>query len=963
MPPSRRRSSPSPSSPPRPPPTGGSGNRGKPPVSSPGPPASPSAPRKAPTSTPPTRPTSASTSSSRTANSSAPSAGRSTPNDPEEKLQVCTAASGCRRGSEGAGPGQQSNADEIAVDNDEASPSYGDLYVVDQRNFRVEKFGPKGEFLLMFGGEVDKTTPPTSAPKRTSKAATTCGAGVPGSGPGRFYQEVPGSKCAPAFALGGLSWCAPESNSIAVGPDGTVYVGDFGRIQEFEPGRDVQRRSALPCRRLRRHRSPSTRRPPLRRPRRLDERAEDHPARRRHLHAELRRAEHSAAALRRSPLSARRTNPTASCSCPRWKPSPRSAPATSYLHCRRGEAVPSTSNSSAPSPTRTAPSSSLRRLGQTREFKASPRELLQLEPLRRSPPHLRRRRPGTEPTHIALDSAGNLFVSDENGSSPSGEVGPFLNNLVFRAFDTRRHSAGRTQLRPGRAPPSAPKAKRHAPPTRQRPRCRPRRDDALRAGFNPEGWHLAVIPGPQKGPPQVSGEHASDVEPTTATLHAIVNPKGYTRPQYRFQYAPKPAGLHPLRNHHPRASPLTIREDPVARRSPASPRNRLPLPRRRRKRMRTRSPPRPICVDRRRRRRTSPPCPRSPSATSPPRPSAPNTSPSKPKLDPNNGAATHYEVCIGTEAGDLQPTASKAASPAGNEFQKREATFEHLSPNTTYHYRVSAENGFGPAETADQTLLTEETLTEEDAGPPAPTRCCAKKTTPSPCPTAAPTSRSAPPSRAAYAGQHVDFLAPSGERVAYQSGGVFAGAEPASCPSTPTSPSAPDRAGSARPPCAAPPPTSSPARSSTTAPSWTAGSSRSIPAPPSPKPKSPNRSGATTSAPPTAPSPRPPRASARLARRDTNRSPLRSSPSPRTYSRLYLGSEQPLLEEDHRPADNGPTRIYEVSRRRRPRTGDAPRRRGADRPHRGHLPESTKNSAAASPRPPPMAPSSSTTRR
>ena len=63
---------------------------------------------------------------------------------------------------EGENPGQLRASDEIAVDNDpgtlaEPNPSYGDVYVVDQRNFRVEKYSPTGEFLLMFGGEVDKT--------------------------------------------------------------------------------------------------------------------------------------------------------------------------------------------------------------------------------------------------------------------------------------------------------------------------------------------------------------------------------------------------------------------------------------------------------------------------------------------------------------------------------------------------------------------------------------------------------------------------------------------------------------------------------------------------------------------------------------------------------------------------------------------------------------------------------------
>jgi hypothetical protein len=44
----------------------------------------------------------------------------------------------------------------IAVDNS-GGPSDGDIYVTDPQNFRVEKFNPAGQLLLMFGKEVNKT--------------------------------------------------------------------------------------------------------------------------------------------------------------------------------------------------------------------------------------------------------------------------------------------------------------------------------------------------------------------------------------------------------------------------------------------------------------------------------------------------------------------------------------------------------------------------------------------------------------------------------------------------------------------------------------------------------------------------------------------------------------------------------------------------------------------------------------
>ena len=39
----------------------------------------------------------------------------------------------------------------VAVDTNPASPSYGDLYVADGNNNRIDKFGPDGSFLLAWG--------------------------------------------------------------------------------------------------------------------------------------------------------------------------------------------------------------------------------------------------------------------------------------------------------------------------------------------------------------------------------------------------------------------------------------------------------------------------------------------------------------------------------------------------------------------------------------------------------------------------------------------------------------------------------------------------------------------------------------------------------------------------------------------------------------------------------------------
>jgi hypothetical protein len=114
------------------------------------------------------------------------------------QLQVCTAASTCRKGLEGAGNGQFSRPSQIAVDNSPTSPSRHDVYVVDRNNNRVEKFDPEGNFILAFGSA--------------------------GEGEGQFSN-----------ASGGIF--------VGIGPGGVVYVLDSvksgsefkARLQRFEP--------------------------------------------------------------------------------------------------------------------------------------------------------------------------------------------------------------------------------------------------------------------------------------------------------------------------------------------------------------------------------------------------------------------------------------------------------------------------------------------------------------------------------------------------------------------------------------------------------------------------------------------------------------------------------------------------------------------------------------------------------
>jgi Tol biopolymer transport system component len=131
--------------------------------------------------------------------------------DGRNEAQTCTTE--CRKGFEGppsemAGSGQLNFPAGVALDNDPLSPSHGDVYVVDTRNNRVEKFSAGGEFILMFGGEVDKTT---GANLCVVGSGDVCGGGLEGNANGQFE--------------GG--------DSVAVDAEGHVLVGDASRVQRF----------------------------------------------------------------------------------------------------------------------------------------------------------------------------------------------------------------------------------------------------------------------------------------------------------------------------------------------------------------------------------------------------------------------------------------------------------------------------------------------------------------------------------------------------------------------------------------------------------------------------------------------------------------------------------------------------------------------------------------------------------
>jgi hypothetical protein len=142
-------------------------------------------------------------------------------------LQVCTADSGCTNGTAGSGPGQFDSPGGLAVDGE------GNVWSSEIEDPRLQKFTPAGEFVLMVGGEVNKTkvqlreeqeansepVTVTEAEENLCTAASgdVCGKATSGNGQGQF-NEI------------GLGFQDP----IEVGPDGVIYVGDFSRIEKFD---------------------------------------------------------------------------------------------------------------------------------------------------------------------------------------------------------------------------------------------------------------------------------------------------------------------------------------------------------------------------------------------------------------------------------------------------------------------------------------------------------------------------------------------------------------------------------------------------------------------------------------------------------------------------------------------------------------------------------------------------------
>jgi hypothetical protein len=106
----------------------------------------------------------------------------------------------------------------VAVDNS-SGPNAGDVYVVDNNNYRVDRFSPTGEFLTSWGKEVNEGTGDPNICSNAGAPANICKPGV-------FSESSP-------YGIG-------NSFSIAVDPSsgpsqGDIYVNSGSTIQKFDP--------------------------------------------------------------------------------------------------------------------------------------------------------------------------------------------------------------------------------------------------------------------------------------------------------------------------------------------------------------------------------------------------------------------------------------------------------------------------------------------------------------------------------------------------------------------------------------------------------------------------------------------------------------------------------------------------------------------------------------------------------
>jgi hypothetical protein len=136
---------------------------------------------------------------------------------PQEARNVCTAASAntCQAGVSGVAPEQFGTPDGVSVD-----PVTGNVYVEDVLNWRVVEYTSGGRFLLMIGKHVNMTTGANLCTEHEVETESVqCGAGE---------KEPEGHS-----EHGAFNFTQGNGNQVTVGQNGTLYVGEEHRVQEF----------------------------------------------------------------------------------------------------------------------------------------------------------------------------------------------------------------------------------------------------------------------------------------------------------------------------------------------------------------------------------------------------------------------------------------------------------------------------------------------------------------------------------------------------------------------------------------------------------------------------------------------------------------------------------------------------------------------------------------------------------
>jgi hypothetical protein len=657
----------------------------------------------------------------------------------------------------GSEPGQFVWPDAMAVDNSPTSSSYGAIYIIDQSHYRVEKYAlnptsHEYEFLLMFGGGVNHTTGANVCSAANVAEGDVCGEGEPGTGPSHFYRA--------GGAFNELQWNASGHNSIAVGPDGTVYVGDFERVQEFKPDGTYLGELSVPYGEF------------------VDSLAVNsandvyaNVAR----HDEVQRFVPPTSGKFTLTFKGQTTEPLPhNISYYYLGPKIRELSTVgggnfadeginldiseyegafyfTFENKLGGQEVPLL-EAELVEPSPPAPES----LPVTRVRVGNPGTLLKLGP---SGELLEILDAGGKPNHIGLDSAGNLFVEDSSAEirnacrttneerlpencpydtylayHPSGEL-----YAIFASDQAHIWGWSASGIAVG---------------------------DASQSIYAAVGTYIDVIPIPQPGPPGVKQEEVRSVEPTTATLRAVVNPRGYDT-KYYFEFGETAAfghktsvkdlgpiirdypvqaaisGLQPKTTYHYRVVAESMRNGGETVYGPDQTFETLPAVSYRNLTTQT---------------------------------VGPELVTLKAELNPNGSEST-FSIRYGSDEAYSGGT-SHGTLLLGNEFEGVSATFSGLTPNTTYHYQLVAENEYGEVTSPDQVFTTEQSVAESSAGCiNNPIREEINALSLSDCRAweqVTPSFKAGSGTDQSIGG--VPWLSPSGERVAFSSKGVFAGA-------------------------------------------------------------------------------------------------------------------------------------------------------------------------------------------